>query len=79
MTIQDMVRAQNRLVERLGIERLFAVIGGSMGGMQVLAWAALYPEKVYCAVPVAAAAYHSAQNIAFHEIGRQAIAADPFF
>jgi len=47
--------------------------------MQVLAWAALYPEKVYCAVPVAAAAYHSAQNIAFHEIGRQAIAADPFF
>jgi homoserine O-acetyltransferase len=79
VTIQDMVRAQNRLVERLGIEKLFAVIGGSMGGMQVLAWAALYPEKVYCAVPVAAAAYHSAQNIAFHEIGRQAIAADPFF
>jgi homoserine O-acetyltransferase len=79
VTIQDMVRAQNRLVERLGIERLFAVIGGSMGGMQTLAWAALYPEKVFCAVPVAAAAYHSAQNIAFHEIGRQAIAADPFF
>jgi homoserine O-acetyltransferase len=50
-----------------------------MGGMQTLAWAALYPAQVFAAVPVAAAAYHSAQNIAFHEIGRQAIAADPFF
>jgi homoserine O-acetyltransferase len=79
VTIQDMVRAQNRLIEHLGIEKLFAVIGGSMGGMQALAWAALYPEKVFACVPVAAAAYHSAQNIAFHEIGRQAIAADPFF
>jgi homoserine O-acetyltransferase len=79
VTIQDMVRAQKRLVEHLGISKLFAVIGGSMGGMQVLAWASLYPESVFAAVPVAAAAYHSAQNIAFHEIGRQAIAADPFF
>jgi homoserine O-acetyltransferase len=79
VTIQDMVRAQKRLVDHLGISRLFAVIGGSMGGMQALAWAALYPEAVFAAVPVAAAAYHSAQNIAFHEIGRQAIAADPFF
>ena len=79
VTINDMVRAQKRLVERLGIARLFAVIGGSMGGMQALAWAALYPEAVFAAVPVAAAAYHSAQNIAFHEIGRQAIAADPDF
>jgi pimeloyl-ACP methyl ester carboxylesterase len=79
VTIQDMVRAQKRLVDHLGISRLFAVIGGSMGGMQALAWAALYPETVFAAVPVAAAAYHSAQNIAFHEIGRQAIAADPFF
>ncbi len=79
VTIQDMVRAQNRLVEWLGIDRLFAVIGGSMGGMQALAWAALFPEKLFACVPVAAAAYHSAQNIAFHEIGRQAIAADPFF
>jgi homoserine O-acetyltransferase len=79
VTIPDMVRAQKRLVEHLGITRLFAVIGGSMGGMQALAWAALYPDSVFAAVPVASAAYHSAQNIAFHEIGRQAIAADPFF
>jgi homoserine O-acetyltransferase len=79
VTIADMVRAQKRLVEHLGIARLFAVIGGSMGGMQTLAWAALYPNAVFAAVPVASAAYHSAQNIAFHEIGRQAIAADPFF
>jgi homoserine O-acetyltransferase len=79
VTIQDMVRAQKLLVEHLGIARIFAVIGGSMGGMQVLAWAALYPEMVFAAVPVATASYHSAQNIAFHEIGRQAIAADPYF
>ena len=79
VTIQDMVRAQKLLIDQLGIEKLFAVIGGSMGGMQVLAWAALYPEQVFAAVPVATASYHSAQNIAFHEIGRQAIAADPFF
>jgi homoserine O-acetyltransferase len=79
LTIQDMVRAQKLLVGHLGITRLFAVIGGSMGGMQVLAWAALYPETVFAAVPIATAAYHTAQNIAFHEIGRQAIAADPCF
>jgi homoserine O-acetyltransferase len=79
VTINDMVRAQKRFIDHLGIEKLFAVVGGSMGGMQVLAWAAMYPEQVFAAVPVAAAAYHSAQNIAFHEIGRQAIAADPFF
>jgi homoserine O-acetyltransferase len=79
VTIQDMVRAQKNLIDHFGISKLFAVIGGSMGGMQVLAWAALYPQMVFAAVPVAAAAYHSAQNIAFHEIGRQAIAADPFF
>jgi homoserine O-acetyltransferase len=79
VTINDMVRAQKRFIEHLGIEKLFAVVGGSMGGMQALSWAALYPDAVFAAVPVAAAAYHSAQNIAFHEIGRQAIAADPFF
>ncbi|HQT63011.1 MAG: homoserine O-acetyltransferase [Acidocella sp. 20-57-95] len=79
VTIADMVRAQKKLVDYLGIARLFAVVGGSMGGMQTLAWAALYPQSVFAAVPVAAASYHSAQNIAFHEIGRQAIAADPFF
>jgi homoserine O-acetyltransferase len=79
VTIHDMVRAQRRLIDHLGIKRLFAVIGGSMGGMQVLSWAVLYPELVFAAVPVATASYHSAQNIAFHEIGRQAIAADPLF
>ncbi len=79
ITIHDMVRAQKRLVEHLGISRLFAVIGGSMGGMQALSWAVQFPEMLFAAVPIAAAAYHSAQNIAFHEIGRQAIAADPHF
>ncbi len=57
--------------------QLFCVIGGSMGGMQVLQWAASYPERVFAAVPIATAARHSAQNIAFHEVGRQAIMADP--
>ena len=77
ITIADMVRAQAMLVEALGIETLLAVVGGSMGGMQVLQWAADYPEKLFSAVCVAAAARHSAQNIAFHEVGRQAIMADP--
>jgi homoserine O-acetyltransferase len=77
ITIRDMVRAQKRLIEHLGISRLFAVMGGSMGGMQALEWAALYPEAVFAALPIACAAYHSAQNIAFHEVGRQAIFADP--
>ena len=76
ITIGDMVNAQARLVEALGIEQLFCVIGGSMGGMQVLQWAYDYPDKVFCAVPIATAAWHSAQNIAFHEVGRQAIMAD---
>lgn len=77
ITIGDMVRAQAMLVEALGIETLFAVVGGSMGGMQVLRWAADYPDKLFSAVCIAAAARHSAQNIAFHEVGRQAIMADP--
>jgi len=77
VTIRDMVRAQHRLIEHLGIRKLFAVTGGSMGGMQVLEWAASYPEAVFAAVPIAAAAHHSAQNIAFNEVGRQAIFADP--
>jgi len=77
VTIRDMVRAQKRLVEQLGIARLFAVVGGSMGGMQVLQWAATYPEAVFAAVPIATAPYHSAQNIAFNEVGRQSIFADP--
>ncbi|WP_119678922.1 homoserine O-acetyltransferase MetX [Indioceanicola profundi] len=77
ITIGDMVRAQKLLIDHLGIDQLFCVIGGSMGGMQVLQWATAYPERVFCAVPIATAARHSAQNIAFHEIGRQAIMADP--
>ncbi len=77
ITINDMVRAQKLLIEHLGIEQLFCVIGGSMGGMQALAWAANYPESVFAAVPIAAAPRHSAQNIAFGEVGRRAIMADP--
>jgi homoserine O-acetyltransferase/O-succinyltransferase len=77
VTIRDMVRSQAMLLDRLGIESLFCVIGGSMGGMQVLQWAASYPERVFAAMPLAAGARHSAQNIAFHEVGRQAVMADP--
>ncbi|MCA1999532.1 MAG: homoserine O-acetyltransferase [Hyphomicrobiales bacterium] len=77
VTISDMVRAQARLVDHLGIETLLAVVGGSMGGMQVLAWASLFPERVFAAMPIASAAKHTAQNIAFHEVGRQAVMADP--
>ena len=77
ITIADMVRAQAMLVEALGVETLFAVVGGSMGGMQVLQWAADYPERLFSAICIAAAPRHSAQNIAFHEVGRQAIMADP--
>ncbi len=77
ITIADMVRAQALLLDHLGIGDLFCVIGGSMGGMQVLQWAISYPERVFSAVSIAAAARHSAQNIAFHEVGRQAIMADP--
>jgi homoserine O-acetyltransferase len=77
ITIRDMVRAQAMLIDHLGIDTLFCVIGGSMGGMQVLQWAASYPERVFAAMPIAAAAKHSSQNIAFHEVGRQAIMADP--
>ena len=79
ITIRDMVRAQARLVTHLGIGRLLCVIGGSMGGMQVLQWAASYPERVASAVCIASAARHSSQNIAFHEVGRQAIMADPLW
>ncbi|HVP86331.1 MAG TPA: homoserine O-acetyltransferase [Rhizomicrobium sp.] len=77
VTIKDMVRAQAMLLDALGIERLLCVLGGSMGGMQVLQWAASYPDRVLSAIPIATAANHSAQNIAFHEVGRQAIMADP--
>lgn len=77
ITIRDMVRAQGHLIDHFDIKQLFAVIGGSMGGMQVLEWLATYPERVFAAVPIATAARHTAQNIAFHEVGRQAVMADP--
>ncbi|MBO9708235.1 MAG: homoserine O-acetyltransferase [Caulobacter sp.] len=77
ITIADMVRAQAMLVEALGVETLLAVVGGSMGGMQAQQWAVSYPEKLFSAVILASASRHSAQNIAFHEVGRQAIMADP--
>ena len=77
ITIADMVRCQALLVDHLGIDKLFSVIGGSMGGMQVLEWASMYPDRLFSAIPIASAALHTAQNIAFHEVGRQAIMADP--
>jgi homoserine O-acetyltransferase len=77
ITIRDMVRAQAKLIERLGIADLFCVIGGSMGGMQVLEWAVSQRDKVFSAIPIATAPRHSSQNIAFHEVGRQAVMADP--
>ena len=77
ITICDMVRCQVLLLDHLGIDKLFAVTGGSMGGMQVLEWASKYPKRLFAAIPIAAAAHHTAQNIAFHEVGRQAIMADP--
>ena len=79
LTINDIVRAQALLVDHLGIDTLFCVAGGSMGGMQVLQWAARFPERVFAALPIATGARHSAQNIAFHEVGRQAIMADPYW
>ncbi|WP_428991075.1 homoserine O-acetyltransferase MetX [Methylocapsa aurea] len=77
VTIRDMVRAQAMLIDHLGIDTLFCVAGGSMGGMQVLQWAASFPERVFAAMPIATAPKHSSQNIAFHEVGRQAVMADP--
>ncbi|WOE76707.1 homoserine O-acetyltransferase MetX [Alterisphingorhabdus coralli] len=77
ITIADMVRAQALLLDHLGIEKLAAVVGGSMGGMQALSWPVLFPDRVQASLVIASAARHSAQNIAFHEVGRQAIMADP--
>jgi homoserine O-acetyltransferase len=77
ITVGDMVRAQRHLIDHLGIDRLLLVAGGSMGGMQVLQWAASYPERVCAAVPIATTARHSPMLIAFSEVGRQAIYADP--
>ncbi|KAB7643888.1 homoserine O-acetyltransferase MetX [Polymorphobacter fuscus] len=79
ITIRDMVNAQARLLDHLGVGRLAAVVGGSMGGMQALDWAVAHPDRVRSVVAIATAARHSAQNIAFHEVGRQAIMADPMW
>ncbi len=76
ITIPDMVRAQALLLDHLGVQQLSAVIGGSMGGMQAITWPVLFPDRVAAAVVIASTARHSAQNIAFHEVGRQAIMAD---
>lgn len=77
VTIKDMVNAQKVLLDHLGIDRLLCVVGGSMGGMQVLQWAVSYPEMVRLAIPIATTARLSAQAIAFDEVGRQAIMSDP--
>jgi homoserine O-acetyltransferase len=77
ITIPDMVRLQKLLIDHLGIQRLLAVAGGSMGGMQALEWAVACPEAVVAAIPIATSWRHSAQQIAFNEVGRQAIMADP--
>lgn len=77
ITIRDMVRLQKMLIGHFGIPRLLAVTGGSMGGMQALEWALAYPDSVVSAIPIATTARHSAQQIAFNEVGRQAIMSDP--
>jgi homoserine O-acetyltransferase/O-succinyltransferase len=77
ITLKDMVDVQKRLLDHLGIDKLFSVIGGSFGGMQVLQWCISYPEMVRLAVPIATSAYSSPQQIAFNEVGRRAITSDP--
>ena len=77
ITIRDMVRAQVALLDHLRIESLYAVVGGSMGGMQALSLAANFPDRAQRVLAIATTARHSAQNIAFHEVGRQAVMADP--
>ena len=77
ITIGDMVNAQRRLINHLGIEKLLAVVGGSMGGMQVLQWMVAYPDRIRSAIPIATTMKHTPQQIAFNEVGRQAVMADP--
>ena len=72
-----MVNAQARLINHLGIKKLLSVIGGSMGGMQVLQWMVSYPERIWSAIPIATTLKHTSQQIAFNEVGRQAVMADP--
>ena len=77
ITISDMVNAQKYLLDHLGIDKLLCVVGGSMGGMQVLQWVASYPERILSAIPIATALKHSPQQIALNEVGRQAVMSDP--
>ncbi len=77
ITVGDVVRLQKKLIDHLGIPKLLAVAGGSMGGMQALEWAVAYPDHVAAAIPIATTHRHSAQQIAFNEVGRQAVMADP--
>ena len=77
ITIKDMVNAQAKLIDALSINQLFSVVGGSMGAMQALQWSIDYPNKIQNIIHIAGALKHSAQNIAFHEVGRQAIMNDP--
>jgi homoserine O-acetyltransferase len=77
ITIKDMVAAQARLLDHLGIDKLFCAVGGSMGGIQALRWAVDFPDRVRAVIPIATTARHSAQAIAFYEVGRQAIMSDP--
>ena len=79
ITIRDMVRAQESLLEHLQINKLLSVLGGSMGGMQLLQFCTLYPEKTFSAVPIATTASHNAQQIALNELARQAIMSDPLW
>lgn len=77
VSIADMVNAQKKLIEYLGIEKLFCVAGGSMGGMQALQWSVSYPDSMEKCIIIASTAQHSAQQIAFNEVGRMAIQKDP--
>ena len=77
ITIKDIVRAQESLLEHLGIQKLLCATGGSMGGMQLLQFCATFPDKTFSAIPIACSSSHSAQNIALNELARQAIMADP--
>jgi homoserine O-acetyltransferase/O-succinyltransferase len=77
ISIDDMVEAQKYIIDHLGIEKLLTVIGGSMGGMQALQWMVSYPERIRSAIPIATTLKHTPQQIAFNEVGRQAIMSDP--
>jgi len=77
ISIRDMIEAQRNLVDSFGIEKLLAIVGGSMGGMQVLQWMGSYPKRIRSAIPIATTMKHTPQQIAFNEVGRQAVMSDP--